>query len=94
MSKNTYKSDIILGERYVDKQTGYEGIANAIYFFQFGCERVTLEELDPQTKQIREQTFDAPRLTNIRTGATAKVTRTGGPDKSVNAVRNAIGATR
>ena len=94
MSKKAYRSDIVLGEKYRDEQTGYEGIANAIYFFQYGCERVTIESYDATTKNIRTETFDAPRLVHVATGKRAQVTRTGGPDKSVDAVRSPVGAIR
>jgi len=90
VSKTKYQSDIVLGEKYVDKQTGLEGVATAIYFFQHGCERVTIETFDTVQKQIREQTFDAPRLTHVASGRTARVTRTGGPDKSVDAIRTVV----
>ena len=85
--KNSYQSDVVLGRKYIDEQTSFEGVATAIYFYQFGCERVTLESYDATQKQIRTETFDAPRLTDLESGVKAKVTRTGGPDKSVNAVR-------
>lgn len=95
--KTAFKSDIILGDRYLDKQTGFEGVATAIYFFQFGCERVNVEAFDATTKEIRTNTFDAPRLTNLRTRKTATVTRTGGPGDpdegrpTINANHAAIG---
>lgn len=79
MSKTKYQSDIILGETYIDQQSGFEGVATAIYFYQFGCERVNLEAFDDTRKQINSIAFDSPRLTNKKTGKTAKVTRTGGP---------------
>jgi hypothetical protein len=76
---NKYLSDIILGERYKDNQTGIEGIATVTAFFQHGCERVTLEFMRDQ--KIEEVSFDAPRLTHVETGKTASVTKTGGPAK-------------
>lgn len=87
--KNKFASDIKLGERYRDDQTGYEGTATAVYFFQYGCERVTVENYDATRKEIKEQTFDAPRLTHIDSNKRVTVDRTGGPDRSVNAVRGA-----
>lgn len=74
-----YGSDILLGERYIDKQTGFEGTATAITFFQYACERVCLENYDPQRKEVKESIFDAPRLTSLKTGKTAVVEKTGGP---------------
>lgn len=43
MFTNSFKSDIKLGERYKDTQTGIEGTATAVSFYQYGCERVNLE---------------------------------------------------
>lgn len=79
MSKQKYETDIKLGEKYRDEQTGYEGTATAVYFFQYGCERVQIETFDSVQRQIRSETFDSPRLTHIATGKRATVTRTGGP---------------
>lgn len=76
-----YKSDIKMGERYRDDQTGTEGVATGIHFYQFACERVTIEFIHPQ-QGLQELTFDAPRLTSIKTGKTAEVTRTGGPARA------------
>lgn len=71
-----YQSDIELGKRYLDKQTGIEGVATAVAFYQFACERVTIETV--VAGKIEEYTFDAPRLTNMETSETARATRTGG----------------
>lgn len=63
-----YQSKIQLGERYLDEQTGYSGVATAICFFQHACERVTVESYDENRKLVIEQVFDAPRLVLIRDG--------------------------
>lgn len=83
MGKQNYKSDIVLGEKYVDDQTGYEGTATAIYFFQHACERVSLEAYDPTTKKVIETTFDAPRLRSLKTQKVATSERPGGPERAV-----------
>lgn len=77
--KTKYETDIVLGERYVDKQTGIEGTATAVHFYQYGCERVNLEAV--VEGKIEEYSFDAPRLTHKGTDRQATTTRTGGPDK-------------
>ncbi|MBT2484778.1 MULTISPECIES: hypothetical protein [unclassified Microbacterium] len=77
--KHAYESDIITGERYIDKQTGFEGVATSVSFFQHACERVCLETYDTERKQVIEAVFDAPRLTHMQTGHTARVAKTGGP---------------
>lgn len=80
----SYKSDIKLGEKYRDDQTGFEGVATVISFFQHGCERASLEIYDEVRKVIVEQSFDVPRLTHVGTGKTATTTRTGGPGDAVS----------
>lgn len=80
-----YQSDIVLGERYIDQQTGMEGVATAIYFFQYACERVTLETYDAERKEVKEATFDAPRLINMETGKKATTERSGGPSRGEGA---------
>lgn len=89
MSKK-YASDIILGERYADDQTGFEGVATAVYFFQHACERVLLEAYDRERKEVKEQAFDAPRLRHIKSGVAATSTRPGGPAREHH-VRPAAG---
>lgn len=79
--KQTYRTDIIVGDKYVDKQTGIQGTATSVCFFQFSCERVMLEAV--VEGKIEEYQFDAPRLTHVETQKTASVTRTGGPGRGV-----------
>ena len=82
IGKVTYKSDIKLGERYRDEQTGIEGVATAIFFFQHACERVNLELIVKDA--LVEYAFDSPRLTHIESGVQATTTRTGGPAREHN----------
>lgn len=88
--KNKYPSDVELGERYRDDQTGFEGVVTSITFFQYACERVCLESYDPARKEVKTEVFDAPRLTSVKTGERAVVTKTGGP-QSPNAQRGQNG---
>ena len=81
MSKNKFESDIILGERYRDTQTGIEGVATVISFYQFACERVNIEAVIDG--KIEDYGFDAPRLVHIASGEQATVKRTGGPGEPV-----------
>jgi hypothetical protein len=85
---SNFNSDIVLGDEYEDTQTEFRGIATAIYFYQYGCERVNLEAFDKKTKDIRSLTFDAPRLRHVKTGRVATVTRTGGPGNGREARRD------
>lgn len=79
---SAFRSDITLGEEYEDTQTGYRGIATSIHFYQHACERITLEAYEKKTKEIREMTFDAPRLVNVRSGQRARTDKTGGPARA------------
>lgn len=87
MGKNKFESDIVLGERYVDQQTGVEGVATAIYFFQHACERVQLEYINKADQKFVELVFDAPRLTHVETRQTATSSRPGGPARERDDVR-------
>lgn len=75
----SYSSDIILGERYRDDQTGYEGVATSVTFFQHACERVCIENYDANRLTVKEAVFDAPRLRHIESQKLARVEKTGGP---------------
>ena len=81
MSTHGYLSDIKLGEKYREERSGIEGTATAISFYEFACERVTIEHFNKSKGEIQEYTFDAPRLTHVETGQKAKTEKTGGPDR-------------
>ncbi|QIN79641.1 hypothetical protein GBA65_15150 [Rubrobacter marinus] len=83
-----YGSDIVLGERYRDEQTGIEGTAISVHFYQHACERVALELV--VDRKIEEYVFDAPRLTHIESGKKAETEKTGGPDRGERGVRPGI----
>ena len=76
--KVAFESQVILGEKYRDTVSGYEGIATAACFFLHGCERVTLEQWIERTSEMRELTFDSPRLAHVETQKQVTTTRTGG----------------
>jgi len=78
--KQNYRSDIVLGDRYRDKDTGIEGVAVAVSFFRGACERVVLKRLVDD--KISEMAFDATELVHIETGKTPEVEKTGGPDRA------------
>lgn len=73
-----YGSDIQLGQVYRDDQTGVEGVATSVTFFQHACERVCLE-LMTKDGELKEYVFDAPRLRHVATQKLATSTQTGGP---------------
>jgi hypothetical protein len=84
-AKTSYDTDIRLGERYIDKQTGIQGTATAVTFFQHGCERVSIETV--VNGEIKDYGFDSPRLTHVETQKQATTTRTGGPERGVSGRR-------
>jgi hypothetical protein len=77
----TFVSDITLGELYTDEQTGYAGVATAVYFYQHACERVCLETFDKKQQKVIEHTFDSPRLIAVKSGKKVETARTGGPER-------------
>ena len=76
----TYKSDIVLGDKYREKSTGIEGKAVAVAFFEHACERVTLRYA--HDGDVKEASFDAPEVEHIKTQTTPQVTKTGGPERA------------
>lgn len=80
MPKQTFKSDLKMGEKYRDETTGIEGHLVAVYFFEHACERGCLRYVDNQN-QVQEVTFDAPELVHVVSGKTAQSDRPGGPDR-------------
>lgn len=54
---------IILGDRYRDEDTKFEGVATAITFYRNGCERVQLKALVSSSPV--EHWFDGPTLTFV-----------------------------
>jgi hypothetical protein len=78
---STFKTDIELGKRYRDTQTGIEGVAVSIHFYQHACERVVLEYVEGN--KVEEVSFDVPRLQSVETGKVAKTNKTGGPARSL-----------
>lgn len=61
-----YESDIVLGERYIDPQTGIRGTATSLCFFQHACERAVLEFVNADGV-LQENAFDSPRLVSETT---------------------------
>jgi hypothetical protein len=75
--KTKHSTDIILGDKYRDSVTGFEGTATATTFFLHACERVSLEYI--KDGKVEYEGFDAPRLIHIETEKVPKVKKTGGP---------------
>lgn len=71
------KSDVVLGDRYRDPLTGFEGVATSVTFYLHACERVALEIV--REGEVKYEAFDAPRLVHIDSGTQPTTTRTGGP---------------
>lgn len=66
-SDETYRSKVKLGEKYRETQTGFEGYAIAVVFYQNACERVELENFDKK-RGLEAIFFDAKRLVHVETG--------------------------
>jgi hypothetical protein len=75
---STFSSQIVLGEKYRDTVSGYEGTATAVYFFLHACERVLLEQWNSANAELKELSFDAPRLVHVETKKEITSPRTGG----------------
>ena len=58
-----YQSDIKLGERYRDKITGLEGVADSIGFYRNSGERVRLLYL--HEGELKDEWLDAADLVRI-----------------------------
>ena len=89
MAKNKFETDIVLGVLYRDTQTGLEGTASSIHFFQHACERVCLEYINDD-KDLKEAYFDAGRLERVETGKVAKVEKPGGPERGDSRARASL----
>lgn len=85
LKDNTYRSDIELGKEYRESQTGYQGFAIAIYFYQNSCERVELERYDKK-RGLQSYAFDAKRLVEVESGKKVDSPQPGGPDRGNTAL--------
>lgn len=88
----TFTTDVVMGEKYRDPKTGIEGHVTGVHFYEFGCERVTLQVLTNQGS-LEEYGFDAPRLERVATGKAPRVERTGGPARGIES-RGGMGMAR
>ena len=73
----------VLGQRYKDPVSGWEGTAIAVHTYVYGCRRVTVAGVNPEGKPD-EYTFDEPQLENSDAGfplvvTQTPLTKTGGP---------------
>jgi hypothetical protein len=80
---STFRTEIEFDKKYRDKNTGFEGTATQMYFYQHGCERVLLKGMNTQG-EIVEYVFDAPELEDAATKRGIKLLdrKTGGPHDS------------
>lgn len=77
--KISYTSDVVMGEKYRDTITGFDGVATSVTFFLNACERVGLEGYDAARKKVVVEIFDAPRLVHVETEQVVESPRPGGP---------------
>lgn len=57
------KTDIVFGDKYREKNTGFVGAATAVYFFEHGCTRVNLMAL--VDGDVKEFVFDEQALIHV-----------------------------
>ncbi len=70
---------VVLGERYRDSITGFEGVAVSSATYLYGCIRVQLERADKDGKSESDY-FDEQRLVLVPAGDPVATTATsGGP---------------
>lgn len=81
--RESYKSDIILGDQYRDLTTGIEGKAVALGFYEHACERVTLRYA--HDGDVKEASFDAPEVEHVKTKTVPVQQKTGGPERKIAA---------
>jgi len=77
----TDSKDVVLGQRYKDPISGWEGIATSFHSYVYGCRRVTVSGVDENGKPD-EFTFDEPQLVWTGSGhpaTTAQLAQNGGP---------------
>ncbi len=58
---------VILGDRYKDRVSGWEGVAVATHSYVWGCRRVTIAGVGSDGKPD-EYTFDEPQLAPSKAG--------------------------
>lgn len=56
----TFNCDVVLGQEYVDVQTGFKGTAIYVTFHQHMCERVALEAM--KDGDLKAYEFDVARI--------------------------------
>ncbi len=56
-----YQTEIVLGQRYRDVPSGWEGIATGVFFYVNGCTRVNLAGPD-KVGQPKDFVFDEEQL--------------------------------
>jgi hypothetical protein len=78
--RESYRSDIVLGDQYREKSTGLVGKAIAVAFFEHACERVTLRYL--HDGDLKEASFDAPEVESVKTERTPVQQKSGGPARN------------
>ena len=73
---------VVLGQRYRDPVSEFEGVAIAFHNYLYGCRRVTVAGRDSDGKPD-EYTFDEPQLEPSKAGPPLTVApalaKTGGP---------------
>lgn len=77
MPKIKMETSLVMGQRYTDRTTGYEGELVAIAFYDSGCIKGTLECLDKDGKP-EAYSFDETKLVPVKEAKE----KAGGPSKA------------
>ena len=72
--------EILLGKRYRDRVTGFDGIATARHEYLNGCVRISITStVLKDGKTIEPESFDAQQLELVDEGINVVKKQTGGP---------------
>lgn len=86
-----YETDIVLGKTYKDRISGYEGVADSVYFYLNGCVRVNLVSKKLHEGKVVDATFDEQCLESVNTTAAENLRKKLKPD---NAPVSSVGGPR
>ena len=79
--------DLALGDKAIDRISGFQGVVVAITEWLNGCRRITIQpEALHEGKPVDSSTFDAEQVARVEAGPTLTASKTGGP--SIQPVRN------
>lgn len=76
----TERSEVVLGQKYRDRITGFTGVATSRHEYLNGCVRIALTSAElHEGKPVDAVTFDIEDLVFVDEGVTTNKKPTGGP---------------